>query len=374
MTTLRNLLLAFSILNSINLAAPHGKVVAQSNDNQTQTAEFETLLAAAKDLYRERKYDEALSNCLKAGTLNPQSHRSYVCAGEVYMRMARMKSASEAFASAIQVKPAAKELYLLKATADGSRFKLDEAVAECRRALEIDPTYAEAYLKMGDVLRWKKERSAEAVAAYEAALKLNPRLFSAYEDLGQIALRDENEKGAEELFRKAMATDPAHMSGRFALGRLLIKHDRLTDARELWEGRSSDKDSISPKFVDLLTRAENLNRASEDLAQKPNDPDALIAMGLAVMDGEHWVFDGRQKRAIVYFKKALDLRPNDKRAQYNIVKGYIEIAFMFRDQNKIVDEELKKLKKLDKGLAREMEEYRKNYVGGLTGNPVDVNR
>jgi hypothetical protein len=60
----------------------------------------------------------------------------------------------------------------------------------------------------------------------------------------------------------------------------------------------------------LLRRTENLKRATEALAQKPNDPDALVDMGLAVMDGESWVLNGRQKSAIVYFKKALEIRAN----------------------------------------------------------------
>jgi hypothetical protein len=62
------------------------------------------------------------------------------------------------------------------------------------------------------------------------------------------------------------------------------------------------------------------------------------------------------------------------KAQYNIVKGYIGVAFMHRNENKTVDEELKKLRKLDPALAKEMEAYRKNYVGGLVGTPANLNQ
>jgi tetratricopeptide (TPR) repeat protein len=72
-----------------------------------------------------------------------------------------------------------------------------------------------------------------------------------------------------------------------------------------------------------------LKRATDGLAQKPNDPDALIEMGMAVMDGDFWVVDGRQKRAIEYFRRALTLKPNYARAQYSIVKAYIQIAATF---------------------------------------------
>ncbi len=394
MDTLRNLLLVLTVFNWINLAASTSNTKAwatsrisgteskreqqsteKKGQEQIKFAEAETLLATALDLYRKKNFDEALANCLKASTLNPEDYRPYVLAGYIYRERWKLKSASEAFANALRLQPKSKELYLLKATVDERRGATEDAIAACKKALELDPNYAEAYAEIGDVLQWNKERRSEAIAAYESALKINPRLFSVYESLGQTVLRAEDEKRADELFRQALAVDPTHMSGRFALGRLLVKQGRLTEARELWEGRSSDKDNISPKFIDLLKRAENLKKATEVLAQKPNDPDALVDMGLAVMDGEVWVFDGRQKRAIVYFKKALEIRPNYAKAQYNIVKGYIEVAFMYRDENKTVDEELKKLKQLDSMLAKEMEEYRKNYVGGLRrGVPVNFDQ
>ncbi len=370
MNTLRKLLLILTVFNSINFTALAANTQAQTPN----TPEAETLLASAQDYYRKKKFDEALTNCLKASTLIPDDYRPYVLAGYIYLAKWKMKSASEAFANAIRLQPKTKELYLLKARADANRHAVDEALAACQKALEIDPNYAMAYEEIGDTLKWNEKRRSEAIAAYESALKINPRLFSVYEKLGQTMVLAEDQKRAEELFWQALAFDPRHMSGRFALGRLMVKQDRLAEARALWEDRSSDQDSISPKFIDLLKRAENLKHATAILAKKPNDADALINMGLAVMDGESWVFDGRQKRAIVYFKKALEIKPNYVKAQYHIVKGYIEIAFMFRDENKTVDQELKKLQQLDPVLAKEMEEYRKKYVGGLTGTPVNADQ
>lgn len=91
-------------------------------------------------------------------------------------------------------------------------------------------------------------------------------------------------------------------------------------------------------------------------------------MGRAVMDGDNWVVDGRQKRALVYFQKALQLKPNFARAQYAIVKAYIQ-GVSPNDETKIVDRELAKLRKLDPKLATEMDDYRKTYVSGLIADP-----
>jgi thioredoxin-like negative regulator of GroEL len=108
--------------------------------------------------------------------------------------------------------------------------------------------------------------------------------------LAEYLNRRKDEKGAEEVFRQGMAADPKHMGGRFALGRMLVKQGRLSEARELWEGKTSDEDRTMPQFIELLKRAENLKRATDALATRPKDPEALIDMGLAVMEG-----DGRRR-------------------------------------------------------------------------------
>jgi len=92
------------------------------------------------------------------------------------------------------------------------------------------------------------------------------------------------------------------------------------------------------------------------------------------MDGDSWVVDGRQKRAIEYFRKALNVKPNYARAQYSIVKAYIQIAATFSKENENVDRELSALRALDPKLAAEMDDYRKNYKAGLTASPVKLDQ
>lgn len=340
-----------------------------------QDSDSDALVRTAFEQYRQQKFDEALANCAKASSLSPNDFRPHALAGLVYMAQMKLRSASEAFAKAISLQPKNKQLYLMKATADAGRGAKDEALAACRQALELDPAFAEAYAMIGETLRWDEKRRAEAIAAYQSAIKANPHLLPAYEPLGQLLASAKDEKGAEEVFRQGIAADTKRMAGRFALGRLLVKQGRLKEARELWESRTSDEDRTFPNFIALLERAEKLKQATDALAQKPNDPDALVQMGLAVMEGDSWVVDGRQERAIVYFGKALEIKPDYAKAQYAICKAYIQIADTFASKKKIVDEELAKLRRLDPKLADEMEEYRKNYSGGLRGGtPLKVDQ
>lgn len=350
-------------------AASVGRPLDVRRNEQQQNTESESLFRAGVALLNQGQFDEALANLLKAAALNPNDYRPRALAGYVYSVQRKFRSASKAYADAIRLQPQMKELYMAKAEVDSISNAHEEAITACRKAIEIDPNFAEAYAMIGNLLRFDEKRQGEAITTLRTAIKLKPTLAQPYDDLGYILQSSKDEKGAEEIYRQGMAADPKHMGGRFALGRLMVKQGRLAEAHQLWEGRTSDEDRLHPQFIDLLTRAENLKRATEALAQKPNDPNALVDMGLAVMDGDHWVVDYRQKRALVYFQKALKLDPKFARAQYGIVKAYIQ-GVGSGDEKKIVDRELAKLRQLDPALAREMDEYRKTYVSGLIAEPL----
>jgi tetratricopeptide (TPR) repeat protein len=353
--------------------APHSTLSLRS-DRTAWITDVEELIKTAFELYRQNKFEEALANCVKAASLSPNDFRPHALAGLIYMAQMKLKSASEEFAAAISLKPDNKQIYLLKARADRLRGAKEEALAASRKAIELDASFAEAYIMIGDILRFDEKRRDEAIAAYRSAIKANPRLPAAYEQLGEILADAQDAKGAEEVFRQAMAADPKLMAGRFALGRLLVEQGRLKEARAIWEGRTSDEDNTFPNFIALLERAEKLKQATAALAQKPKDPETLVRMGFAVMEGDSWVVDGRQERAIVYFRKALKLKPGFAMAQYAICKAYIQIADTYKSKNKNVDEELTKLRRLDPKLAAEMDDYRKNYSGALTTAPLNINQ
>jgi len=354
-----------SVVLLLSVFAIPAAAQAQQQDRQVQE-----VFDKAVKLYQDGKFDEALPLCLKAIELSPNDYRPRAMAGLIYTFQRKYKSASETLAEALRLEPRAKELYLVKAKADQFRNAGADAIAAARKAIEVDPNYAEAYALLGELIGFDKERSAEAIGALRTAIKLNPKLLGSYEVLGDILAYAKDQQGAGEAFRQGMASDPKRMIGRFKLGRLLVKQGRLAEARKLWDERTSDQDNTFPRFIEMLERAENLQSAQDELAKKPADPEALVAMGLAVMEGDHWVVDGRQKRALVYFRKALELKPGFARAQYGVVKAFIQGVDFAKDESKIVDQELAKLRTLDTSLAAELEAYRKTYVTGIQAIPV----
>lgn len=356
-------LVLFTIIFAI-FAAP-----AFAQTQEVYSPESDEAMRTAFAFYQGKNPEQALEYCKKALALNPRDRRAYVLSAYVYAEQDKLKEASDAVSKAIKIDPTDKEIYLLKAQFDKLRDAYPEALASVRKAIDLDPKYAEAHLLLGKLLENKVSESAKAIAAFQTALSINPKLFEAHEALGELFAYKEDWKSAEENYKKSIELDPKHMAGRWSLGRILLKQKRLAEARELWESRTSDEDDTMPKFIVQLQWAENLKRATDAVAQHPDDPVALVDLGFAVMQGPSWVMDFRQERAIVHFKKALQLKPDFARAQYGIVKAQIELRSINPENNKKLDVELAKLRKLDPKLADEMVQYRKTYQGELIAVP-----
>jgi tetratricopeptide (TPR) repeat protein len=137
------------------------------------TAEAYTALAMAAGLY-DRDWVRADGNYRRALELNPNSAVAHDWYGFTYL------SAMGRHEEAISHGKRAKELDPLTAyiTADlGWLYILarryDEATAECRQALDIDPALHTAHWCLG-IANWQKGLLEEATAAYERTVELVP--------------------------------------------------------------------------------------------------------------------------------------------------------------------------------------------------------
>lgn len=348
--------------------------LGQSEHAPANEANAQNLVVAANQFYKLKQYDRAIEVAKNAVVLLPKDHRPWAIIGNSYTAQWKMKSASEAYAKAAEINPGLKYLWYLKAFADRNRNAREESIAAAKKAIELDPNYAEAYIVLGQSLGMGSKDTKGALEAFRKAFKAKPELIQAAEEYGSELSYHGDEKGAEEVYRKSLASDPNGMACRFLLGRLLVKRGRLAEAREIWNGRKYDETNTFPLFITLLERAEKKKAAIDKLAANPEDAQALFEMGIIEMDGESWVVDDRQKRAIKYFKKALVKKPDFVQAQYTICKAYVQIADTDKDANPDLDRELAALRRMDPKMAGEIEEYRKTYSGSIKGFsalPVD---
>ena len=99
--------------------------------------------------------------------------------------------------------------------------RLDDAVAECHKAIEVDPTFGNPYNDIGAYLIQKGEMD-EAIPWLERALQA-PRYASyhfAHMNLGRAYESKRDWLRAKDEYRKAVAIEPDYTPALLALARI----------------------------------------------------------------------------------------------------------------------------------------------------------
>jgi len=108
----------------------------------------------------------------------------------------------------------------------------DMAVEHFKKAVELDPIYADAYFHLGTALA-EARRWEEAVTAYKKALSL-PTLTipeSANQNLGLALYHLKRYQEAEQTLRFAISLDPRLQAAYYNLGLVFVAENRKEEAK-----------------------------------------------------------------------------------------------------------------------------------------------
>ncbi|MGH7412599.1 MAG: tetratricopeptide repeat protein [Candidatus Rokuibacteriota bacterium] len=107
-----------------------------------------------------------------------------------------------------------------------------DAQAEFQKAVELDPTYADAFHNLGSAYA-EQGRWDEAIGAYRKALAqtIYARPQTTYNNLGYAYWALDRRKEAEDAFRSALQLEPNLVPSHFWLGVLLEKEGREAEAK-----------------------------------------------------------------------------------------------------------------------------------------------
>jgi tetratricopeptide (TPR) repeat protein len=194
-----------------------GKAMAQ-DANDRESTEMKGV-----SLFRLGKPGEAIPYLEKAHTaveranIDPQ----YVL-GLCYADVARYDDARRAFAAQYGFAPDSAEAYLLAGRLFLRRELKDQATAEAKKALEINPglplaheLLGEAELARGDV--------AAAIKELEAERKVNPLDGDLYDRLGDAYLRSGDYVKAQQSLNRAVLLEPSATGPYILLGQTFLK-------------------------------------------------------------------------------------------------------------------------------------------------------
>jgi len=207
------------------------------------------------------------------------------------------------------------------------------APAMFRRAIELDPEYAQAHAGLADALTqqllWRfsppEAVMPEATRAAHRALELAPDLAEAHMALGHVRSLTGDNEGATRAFERALELNPESFDAYDYFARHCLAHGDYAHAAKLFLAAFAIRPddftilALAVAPLDAIGEHARAEAAARDAVvglqhQIELDPDDqrahyLIAGALARL--------GRREEGIPYIEKALRLRPDDYATVYN---------------------------------------------------------
>ena len=200
-------------------------------------------------LYASRPEDEAYSNMKaavdKALELDDSLGEAYATLA-VFRRMKNgdMAAAEVAFKRALELNPNYAPAYQWYGSLLHTLGRREEGLAQKRKAQLLDPLSAVIHLSIGLTLE-DLDRPDEALVHYKTAIEIDPAYANAYERIGEIYLGELGQLDEAAIwYRKAMALDPGQPSHPRSLGFLYLDLGDPIQA-ERWFNRQKE---LAPEF------------------------------------------------------------------------------------------------------------------------------
>lgn len=149
-------------------------------------------------------------------------------------RAGKLEESIAAHHKALELDPSAAQAHVNLISLYGRTRRPDKAEEHYRAAVTLGANLADAHYNYG-VLLAATGRPTEAAAAFRQALQVNPFHAQAHHNLGgMLAQRGKLDEAAMH-YRQAIANDPQHRSARVNLGRVLVGLQRYAEAVEQFE-------------------------------------------------------------------------------------------------------------------------------------------
>jgi tetratricopeptide (TPR) repeat protein len=231
---------------------------------------------------------EAASLMQRATRLHPESRPLHFQLGEVYVTWGKYQKAIELFEeaarlvdhsdSALERKQRAL-IYAMIAQMNFLLVRFDEAFATLTTALEINPDSVSSRLLLGSLLL-RRNKFDEAAAEYRRVISIDPRSAAAHDGLAQVDLALGGYLQAEHDADGALGIDPGLQSSRYVKAMALIRegHDREGQTvLDEYHRREAEHQNAQSKENDIA----ELDRSSGMLAERrPQAAIELLRQGI----------------------------------------------------------------------------------------------
>jgi len=216
------------------------------------------------------------------------------------------------------------EAYRLKFLMDHHPALVDQALANCQRALQIDDRLPAVHVTLGQ-LQATMGRNDLALQEFQKALDINPRDASAFIGLAGVYEKTGRNSEAEANYQHAIALRPDYWEGYSTLGAFYGRQKRVQDSvvqyRRVIELTPDSSEGYSDLGVAYMSFNDSQSSAAAEAAfqksiQLAPNYQAYANLGWLYMDQK------RYSEAAAGTRKALELNDKDWRVWANLQLAY----------------------------------------------------
>ncbi len=176
--------------------------------------------------------DEAIVYFQKAFALEPRSADSHAGLGTAYYLQNQLDEAITQYQIAFDIQTNFAEAMAAHnnlAYCFLKKGRINEAIAQFQKVLNLKPDFAEAHNALGDCF-FQSGRMDDAIAQYQQALKIKPDFAEAHNNLGYCFVLTGRMKEAIIQFQKALEIKPDFAEACYNLGYCLLQTGQVDDA------------------------------------------------------------------------------------------------------------------------------------------------
>ena len=258
------------------LIACAGGSKTEKKDKKDKNVTIEEHFQLARSAAEKGNLDEAVRQYKRVLELDPKNAKAHLNLGIVYGRQGNLideppkdildraaydlqqlpkksmwkKEVSE-YKKALHIDPNFAEAHFNLGVAHQEKGNLKEAIAEYQKTLQIYPNYLEAHNNLG-ILYFREGMLDQALAEYQKTIEIKPDYAKGYYNIGSVYREKKKTGEAIASFQKALEIDLRFAEAHYSLAALYYEKKEFKLAVEHCDQAEKLGISIDPKFLDRL--------------------------------------------------------------------------------------------------------------------------